>query len=70
MTEFKDVMCRCKNKACADKVTEEMTRWSQDMAKKMSVRVSDDDMKKMEGITEEFTQCATRAMLGDLTRKP
>jgi hypothetical protein len=33
MSEFKDKMCVCKDKACADKVVDEMTKWSSEMAK-------------------------------------
>jgi hypothetical protein len=30
--EFKDQMCACKDKACADIVHEAMTKWSMDLA--------------------------------------
>jgi len=64
MEEFKDKMCACKDKLCADNVTEEMTKWSQEMAKNADrdVRISEDDTKHMQVVTEEFVKCATAAM--------
>ena len=35
MTEFKDHMCACKDKDCVDKVEADMSKWSDEMAKKM-----------------------------------
>jgi len=64
MEEFKDMMCACADKACADKVTDEMTKWSQEMAKDADrdARVSEEDTKRMQVIVEQFTECATKAM--------
>src|SRR5678816_1183012 len=49
MTEFKDQMCKCADKACADKVMADMTKWTQDMAKeggdKEAAKPSEEDMK-------------------------
>ncbi|HEU4730573.1 MAG TPA: hypothetical protein VFT22_21900 [Kofleriaceae bacterium] len=66
MTTFKDDMCKCTDKACAEKVTEAMTKWGQDMAKEggdKAAKVSEDDTKKMAALTEEMTKCMTKAMM-------
>jgi hypothetical protein len=66
MGEFKDKMCVCKDKPCADKVVEDMTKWSQEMADSADpdTKVGDDDIKKMRDVTEQFTKCATKLMTG------
>ncbi len=75
MTDFKDQMCKCADKACAEKVTEAMTKWGQDMAKegsKEEAKISEDDTKKMASVTEEMTKCMTKAMMagGAMTPPP
>ena len=64
MVEFKDKMCVCKDKPCAEKVVEDMTKWSQEMAETADrdTKVGDDDIKKMQDVTEAFTKCATKLM--------
>jgi len=64
MTEFKDKMCVCKDKACADKVVDDMTKWSQDMAENADAdaKPTEDDVKKIQDVTEQFTKCATKLM--------
>ena len=73
MTEFKDKMCKCADKACTDKVTEEMTKWGQDMAKEAGDKPaapSEDDAKKLASITEEMTKCMTKAMMAGAPTPP
>jgi hypothetical protein len=73
MTDFRDQMCKCADKACADKVTEQMTKWGQDMAKEggdKAAAVSEDDTKKMAAVTEEMTKCMTKAMTAGMTPPP
>jgi len=64
MAEFKDKMCVCKDKGCADGVVDEMTKWSQEVAARADrdTKVSEDDVKKMTEITEAFTKCATKLL--------
>lgn len=63
MTEFKDRMCACKDKACTENVAEEMTRWSQANAKgEKEVKMSEEDMKKSTAIGEELTRCMTKIL--------
>jgi hypothetical protein len=61
--EFKDKMCACKDKGCADQVSQEMTRWGAEHSKGgEAAKVSDDDQKKLASITEAMTRCMTKIM--------
>lgn len=65
MTEFKDEMCKCKDKACADKVQESMTKWSTEMAGKQGDKKDKPDeatMKKMTEVGQAYGECMTKAM--------
>ncbi len=66
MTEFKDQMCACKDKACADKVQEGMTKWSQEMATKAGdkkdQKADEATMKKMTEVGQAYGECMTKAM--------
>ncbi|HEY0193596.1 MAG TPA: hypothetical protein VGC42_20910 [Kofleriaceae bacterium] len=74
MTDFKDKMCKCADKACADKVTEEMTKWGQEQAKNAGAdkdaKVSEEDTKKIAAVTEEMTKCMTKAMMAGAGAPP
>jgi hypothetical protein len=73
MTEFKDAMCKCADKACADKVQADMAKWSADMAKEAGdkpVTPSEEDMKKMAPISEEMGKCMSKAMMAGMTPPP
>jgi hypothetical protein len=73
MTDFKDQMCKCADKACADKVTEQMTKWGTDMAKEGADKagaISEEEIKKMSSITDKMTECMTTAMTAGMTRPP
>lgn len=66
MTELKDEMCKCKDKACADKVQESMTKWSTDMAAKAGdkkdQKADEATMKKMTEVGQAYGECMTKAM--------
>lgn len=64
MREFKDAMCRCTDRTCANRVTEEMTKWSTDIMKRDRGRaLSDSKMStKLEAITKQFSECMMKAM--------
>jgi hypothetical protein len=66
MTEFKDQMCACKDKACADKVQEGMTKWSTEMAAKAGdkkeAKTDEATMKKMTEVGQAYGECMTKAM--------
>src|SRR4051812_20680135 len=57
MASFRDQMCKCVDKVCADSVTDDLTKWGQAMAREgadRSVSITDDDAQKMAAITEEM----------------
>lgn len=66
MEEFSTEMCKCKDKACADKVQEGMTKWSTDMAAKGGAKKDEKpdeaSMKKMTEIGQKYAECMTKAM--------
>jgi len=65
MAEFRDQMCKCTDKACADKVMESMAKWTQDNAKegnKEAAKPTEEDMKKMTAISEEYSKCMQKVM--------
>jgi hypothetical protein len=68
MKEFKDKMCTCKDKACVDKVNEEMTKWSTENASKnKDEKPSEEDMKEGAAIGQEMAKCMQKAMgAGDM----
>jgi hypothetical protein len=65
MTEFKDQMCKCTDRACADNVTAAMTKWTTDNAKAgadKNATASEEDTKKMTAVTEEMSKCMQKLM--------
>jgi hypothetical protein len=63
MTDFKVQMCACKDSACATKVTDDMTKWSQEQAKASSGNTPDEDtMKKSSEIATKMGECMQKAM--------
>jgi len=64
MGEFRDKMCVCSDKTCVDAVTDEMTKWSMEMAKssQRDIKPNDEQIKQITAITEEFAKCMTSAM--------
>jgi hypothetical protein len=61
-----DQMCACKDKACADKVNDEMTRWATQMAKDepdlTTTKPDADDMKHAEETVKRYSDCMMKAM--------
>ncbi len=64
MDEFKVAMCACADAACAQRVADDMTRWSQEMARdqRPQPKMSEEDVKRAAAIGEEMGQCMQRAM--------
>jgi hypothetical protein len=66
MSEMTDKMCACKDKACSDKVQEDMAKWTAEQAKNATgdkaAKVSDDDMKKMAEVSKKYGDCMMKAM--------
>lgn len=67
MGDFRDKMCACANRACADQVTEAMTQWGQDMAKQgdLDRRVTEAETKAIATATEDLTKCMTKLITND-----
>lgn len=58
MTELKDKMCACKDKACSDKVSNELSGWTQEQAKSAGGKpVTPSEDPKMEAVIEAMTSC-------------
>lgn len=62
---FTNEMCACKDKPCADKVQEGMTKWATDMAKDASSmkeeKPDEESMKKMTELGQHYAECMTQA---------
>lgn len=57
MTALKNKMCACKDKACIDQVTSEMSKWHPSSA---SDKLSEDDQQKLAAISNELTGCMSQ----------
>jgi len=67
MGEFRDKMCVCSDTTCAQAVTDEMTKWSTEIAKRANPGVkqptpTDDQMKEMTAVAQELSKCMAAAM--------
>ena len=64
MSEFKNQMCACTDKACTDKVAGDMQKWQADMAKEMGgkepEKMNDEDMKKSAEISKAYADCQAK----------
>lgn len=63
MTDLKNKMCECKagDRACAEKVNEDMRKWGEQNSK--GGHTTNPEMaKKMEPVTREFGECMMKAM--------
>jgi hypothetical protein len=70
MEGFQKQMCDCKDKACADKVQDDMTKWGTEMAKnaKPGDDKPDPDMVKKSGeIMTKYTECMTKLMTASMS---
>jgi len=61
LTEFKDKMCACKDKACTEQVTGELTRWKSEKGGDAK-KASGDDQKKMAAVFEDIGMCMTKTL--------
>lgn len=68
MDVFADDMCRCRDKACAEKVTAAMVEYSELMQKKYEgkaqPRENDAQKTRLESSMKRLTECTTKAMGG------
>src|SRR5882757_5602831 len=67
MGEFKDQMCACKDKKCADGVQDSMNKWSAENAKNAGDKPEKPDEKMMKDTQEvgtKYGECMAKAMGG------
>lgn len=68
MDGFAASMCDCREKACAERVSNEMTQYGELMSKrhagKPEPKVTDDQKRRMEEAMRRLMECTTRAMGG------
>jgi len=62
MTTFRDELCACLDKACADRVLAALTQWAQDEARKPRVEeeYTETDMRKIAELSDGFAKCMIR----------
>jgi hypothetical protein len=65
MSQFTDAMCKCKDRACADKVNEDLMKWGTEMAKTADrdERPDPELAKQASEIMTRYTECMTKAMM-------
>ena len=64
MKSFKNSMCACKDKACAEKVTKDMSDWQEKNASKYKdYKPSESEMKEAASISEELSKCTMKLMM-------
>jgi hypothetical protein len=65
MRGFKDQMCACKDKVCADRVQEDLVQWSTEMARSSDLRAggfTDEQMRAMQDLGAGYAECMLTAM--------
>lgn len=75
MEGFQKQMCDCKDKACADFVNEEMTKWGTEMARTAGAgdydeRPDPDLARKSADIMTKYTECMTKLMMAGAGNNP
>jgi hypothetical protein len=67
MEGFQKAMCECKDKACADKVNDDMAKWGAEMAKTAGAAKDEKPdpelAKKSADIMTKYTECMTKLMM-------
>jgi len=66
MERFTDDMCRCQDAPCAQRVSEDLTRWAQDQAKTEAEQpqMTEEDQKRAMDIGQRMGTCMQNAMMG------
>lgn len=60
-SEFTDRVCACKDRACTERVTEDMTKWSMDMQRShRDAKPTADEMKRMTDLGQRYGECVAR----------
>ncbi|HET9621351.1 MAG TPA: hypothetical protein VFP84_08305, partial [Kofleriaceae bacterium] len=68
LNDIRDQMCKCTDKACADKVNEAYAKWGQEQAKTApadkNAVANQEQANKIVAISEEITKCTAKAIAG------
>jgi len=72
MREFTESMCQCKDSACAQKVSDDMTKWSQEMMKEEEEppKMTEQEIKEATEIGTRMGECMQKAMMADMPPEP
>jgi hypothetical protein len=64
MSQFADEMCACRASDCVERVSNEMTAWSQERAKAnlQPARMTDEETRRANAIGETLGKCMSNAM--------
>jgi len=59
MSSYADAICACKDKTCAKKVSDDMTKWGDEVAKDHPEppKMSDEQTKAASDIGQRFGEC-------------
>jgi hypothetical protein len=68
MEGFKNEMCACKDKACAEAVNKKMTDWANAQPKKEGDKAKSDP--KAEAVGKAYGECMTKLMMADMGAPP
>jgi hypothetical protein len=62
MTVFRDQLCACSDTPCAERVTGELTRWAQEIARepRAAQPFTEADTRRIAEISEGFAKCMAR----------
>jgi hypothetical protein len=65
---FSNQMCGCKDKACAEKVTAEMSSWGEALAKDETMantKPTQDEARRANEVMTKYAECMTKLMSND-----
>jgi hypothetical protein len=62
--EYRDAICKCADKACANRMLEEMTQWAQQMAKQHpnEPHMTEAEIQRAKEISDALVKCMTAVM--------
>lgn len=72
MVRFKDQLCACKDAPCAQKVSDDLTKWSQEIAakEKEPPKLTEDQQQRAAAIGEAMGKCMQTAMAASMPPPP
>jgi len=72
LTAFRDEMCKCQDPACVQRVSDEMTAWSQTQMKLRPIppKMNEDQTKRATELGEQMGRCMQKAMAAGSGKMP